>query len=708
LEFGVAMSYELASANSGAFGPPVWQKKAYYGMMDAFGMGPSQRQFDNDVNETRSNMGVKPVVGTNPVDPYPYKTPEELAEDEAWRQRDADEKQMYSYGGFGIAPSSSSKEKAAAIVAEPYSTLALSGGMASLSRRFKQDPRPASGGQSVTVPPQVGKPVTIIPDYGPGPYDQRVVEQEPELPLPATRSLEPKKEVHFVKPFVQEGWVRPRKLVDEGVYLGTRQRTRLAPPPPPPPSYPGSSGNSSMSTYSSRRSSFGGEAMDVDDGMVYPHDPKVSFRHNFVGPLLPGQYRRAKPVKKKASTKKKSSYKRYGSYGRSTGLKVYRPLNLVAGRIHGRGDYSMASNASNIRKNSVINMGAQIPAFGDMKFATVVRHREFIRDIDASGSTAFTVLPFALNPAQSGTFPWLAQIAANYDQYQFIGCVFEYITTSSESATSLPMGSVIMSTDYDSTGGNFLSKQIMENNQYCTSGKPSCSIMHAIECDPRATSTPIKYVRAQAVPSGTDIRLYDHGIFQLATVGLPVATGNIGELWVTYEVALYKPQLLTGSTGGLISPAASHFVLGNDFAGAAQTSGLGTSNASAIAKLPTTGSSLGFLITGVNQITAPVGLYAGNYSIMFTWVGAATTLTTAVAVTFGTGLTALNFLYGSTTAVARISAGATLQAEQTATFFFTVATTLQATATITLTAGTLPGTATQGDVLIQRMPDALV
>lgn len=689
------MSYAMASGNSGSFGAPQSQKKFYYGMLDAVdptgNLGEGQRAFDNKVNNTRSNVGVRPVVGTNPVDPYPYKS----QDDEQQRQWDSDFAARKSVSAATFDQREADRKvQNQKDMEDPSGVMGFADQLVGMSNYFKPAAKAAPAGQP-----------------GRGPYDQSVIVQEPELPFPATRSLNPRKEDHFVKLFVQEGWVRPRQLADEGVFSRTRQRTRLVSspsPPPPPPSYPGSSSSSRMSSASTRRSSYGGDTtMEVDNGDRYPFDPKRSFRHNFVGPLLPGQYRRKPPVKKKAVAKKKTTYKRsYGSYGRSTGLKVYRPLNLVAGRIHGRGDYSMASNAAAIRKNSVINMGVQIPSFGDMSLATIVRHREFIQDITAGGSTAFTVLPFALNPAQAGTFPWLSQLAVNYDQYQLIGCVFEYITTSSESATSLPMGSVIMGTDYDSVDSNFGTKQIMENSQYCTSGKPSCSLMHAIECDPRATSTPIKYVRQGVVPGGSDIRLYDHGIFQLATVGLPVSSGNIGELWVTYEIALYKPQLRSTASGGLIIGSADHFRLGSTWASPMQSTGFGTSLAVAAAKTAQPGSALGFKITDVNVITAPVGLPAGAYKLTVTWVGASTTLTNALAVTFGTGLVAAADLYGGTTTLSNVTAGA-VAVQQLGVFFFNCLVALTATTTITFTAGTLPGTPTQGDIFIERLPDAL-
>ena len=64
------------------------------------------------------------------------------------------------------------------------------------------------------------------------------------------------------------------------------------------------------------------------------------------------------------------------------------------------------------------------------------------------------------------------------------------------------------------------------------------------------------YVRPTLnVPSGSDRRLYDFGNFQIATIGLQGTSVNVGELWVTYEIELFKPKVITED--GLYIPWAS-------------------------------------------------------------------------------------------------------------------------------------------------------
>lgn len=83
----------------------------------------------------------------------------------------------------------------------------------------------------------------------------------------------------------------------------------------------------------------------------------------------------------------------------------------------------------------------------------------------------------------------------------------------------------------------------------CVSTRPSGSVIHPVECSPRETPITRLWVRNTNYSqySTVDPRLYDLGVFQLATVGMQAAA-NIGELWVSYDVEFFKPTL--GTFGG--------------------------------------------------------------------------------------------------------------------------------------------------------------
>lgn len=99
-----------------------------------------------------------------------------------------------------------------------------------------------------------------------------------------------------------------------------------------------------------------------------------------------------------------------------------------------------------------------------------------------------------------------------------------------------------MSTEYNVLSSAPVNKQQMENTEFTVSCKPSCDMLHPIECAPQQTTLPLMYTRTGAVPAGQDARLYDLGLFVLATVGSQ-ASPVVGELWCSYDIELLKPQL---------------------------------------------------------------------------------------------------------------------------------------------------------------------
>jgi hypothetical protein len=147
--------------------------------------------------------------------------------------------------------------------------------------------------------------------------------------------------------------------------------------------------------------------------------------------------------------------------------------------------------------------------------------------------------------------PWLESLAANFEQYDLMGMLFEYKSLYSDASTTPYLGAVIMATEYNSAKPAFADKLAMENSEFASSAKPSVSMFHPIECALKETPTRVKYIRTGPVPPGSAINLYDVGIFQIATEGQPAAGagGVIGELWCTYNIRLLKPILTKSITG---------------------------------------------------------------------------------------------------------------------------------------------------------------
>lgn len=205
--------------------------------------------------------------------------------------------------------------------------------------------------------------------------------------------------------------------------------------------------------------------------------------------------------------------------------------------IKGFGDYTL-------NKNSLMGQGPPIVTNAkDRSF--IFRHREYISDITAT--IDFSVNEFTINPSDINTFPWLAQLASSWEQYKFEGLLFEFKTMSSPNVLSASattaLGTVIMATQYDVLDGPFANKREMENYEFASSTVPYKSMIHPVECARKETTLTELYIRDGPLPDSADPRFYDLGKLSIATQGMQADEGVIGELWATYELRLMKPKI---------------------------------------------------------------------------------------------------------------------------------------------------------------------
>jgi hypothetical protein len=206
-------------------------------------------------------------------------------------------------------------------------------------------------------------------------------------------------------------------------------------------------------------------------------------------------------------------------------------------KITGMGTY-------HVNKNTLMSSGP--PVFNGSEF-TEISHREYLGDVKTS--EAFATTSFNINPGLQGTFPWLAQVAKNFEEYDFTGLVFEYVTTSAAalSSTNAALGVVVLTTNYDVLDPLFTTKLEQEAYQYTVSTVPCASAIHPVECDPSLNILPAQYVRTTSPPLGSDARFYDRGRLQVSTEGMQTTGDVCGELWVSYRIRLLKPKLGIGS-----------------------------------------------------------------------------------------------------------------------------------------------------------------
>lgn len=317
------------------------------------------------------------------------------------------------------------------------------------------------------------------------------------------------------------------------------------------------------------------------------------------------------PRKKKASPLYRPVITKHGAYGfkeagQDIGKAIGGALGAGLGYITGMGDYKY-----NITANSIMGGIYDPPELHNRSDRVVcIRHREYIADI--SSTTGFHLQSFEINPGLRTTFPWLSQVAEAFEEYRFTGLVFEYKTMCSDFSTTTAgsLGTAIMSTQYNVLSPNFSDKVSMNNYEFSNDSKPSLSFLHPIECKRSLNPVSELFVRTGDVTTG-DLRLYDHGNFQIATQGMQNDSGVIGELWATYEVEFYKAKYIQGVGAELFS---DHW-----------TNTVGLSGAQPIGTNPVlhSGSNLGTSISGsnINQVLFPPDLSDGNYLVLYQITG---------------------------------------------------------------------------------------
>jgi len=213
----------------------------------------------------------------------------------------------------------------------------------------------------------------------------------------------------------------------------------------------------------------------------------------------------------------------------------------TAAKIFGLGDYEVKKN---------VLMSGNLPEVYNMPKGggTIIRYQEYLGDIITSATPGnFKIDAYNIQPGLPASFPWLSQIAANYEQYSLEGIVYQFKSTSANALNSVntALGSVMLATNYDVSDPPFVSKSEMLNYEYSSSCKPSESVLHMIECDPKQSVLTELYTRTGELPLNKDLKFYDLGKFQIATVGFQGTSVNIGELHVTYQVRLLKPKLFS-------------------------------------------------------------------------------------------------------------------------------------------------------------------
>lgn len=218
-------------------------------------------------------------------------------------------------------------------------------------------------------------------------------------------------------------------------------------------------------------------------------------------------------------------------------------------RMTGRGAYA----TNHIIQDSGATASAVVPRFSTSDVTQItLSNREYIRDIYAPLVTsAFDVQNWSLNPGLADSFPWLSQLAINFEEYEIIQLIYTFKSTVADFASaSGQVGQIVMATQYNPNSDPFADKEEMMLYDGGMSCKTTESLVHGIECDPaKNAGAAQKYIRAGTLPPTEDLKNYDLGRTSLAVINCPstYAGQQLGELWVSYTVKLRKPKFASGN-----------------------------------------------------------------------------------------------------------------------------------------------------------------
>lgn len=246
-----------------------------------------------------------------------------------------------------------------------------------------------------------------------------------------------------------------------------------------------------------------------------------------------------------------------GPAGAAVGSYIGRRAFHYPAKIFGSGDYTVTQPVT-----KGVEKMAPVPAkFESNSEGVCITHREYLGDLITSSTAGELKLDtFDINPAMSHTFPWLSTLCeSSFQQYKFEGLVFEFKSFSADAlnSTNTALGSVFSCINYDWNDSPFTSRAQIENSDWSMACKPSDNMMIPVECKPRLTSmNGLLYVlNGNSVPVGADPKTYFLGKLTVGTKGFQGTSVNIGSLYVTYKVRLYKPIMMEPAAGSLIYSA---------------------------------------------------------------------------------------------------------------------------------------------------------
>lgn len=234
----------------------------------------------------------------------------------------------------------------------------------------------------------------------------------------------------------------------------------------------------------------------------------------------------------------------------------FRDEHPLLAAFTGYGAYSYDGPNNPVSTSVVDQSVPQVSNPGGTDGPIVIRHREYITNIECDADEFKMCVAQLINPANTLLFPWLSNVATAFTQYRFAGLMFHFKSTSGSTggtgATSAQaLGDLTMCCNYNPTEPVFSTKVEMLNEVMAVSGAPCFDHQLFIETDQGQThQNGLLFISSESFDTsagtvgGRDARFYSPGVVYVSTSGQAAAC-TLGELWVSYQVELYKPQAVT-------------------------------------------------------------------------------------------------------------------------------------------------------------------
>lgn len=291
-------------------------------------------------------------------------------------------------------------------------------------------------------------------------------------------------------------------------------------------------------------------------------------------------------------------------------------------RILGGGAYTVTggtAGSDTLVSDAIV--AAPVPVMHSTADYIDVYRRECLGDVITSATPgAFEATTIPINPGMSELLVWGNTIFTQFQQWEAVGLEFQFHTSSSVYSTTQQLGSVMMATDYDVLSPAPSSKLEMEMLTGSSQTVISNNLSHFVECDPKQSTSKIKFVRTG--PVSGDLHYYDLGNFTIATAGVATASQNIGSLYVSYHFRAYKPKLGAAAAIDMLS------------VNCASTSGSYPLGTSRTVLLNNMGAVYGADATH-QYYEFPIGTY-GTFYVLINWVGGS--VTTAIPSIYTTNM----------------------------------------------------------------------